>query len=86
MASATPSLNHMQTVVAHAVDVTTTDGHFERVKRVVCVVDCGPVVHPDNVIAQMEGSIIDGLSAALYGQVADPCMARWSPATFTTIL
>jgi isoquinoline 1-oxidoreductase beta subunit len=37
---------------------------------VICVVDCGPVVHPDNVVAQMEGSIIDGLSAALHGQVA----------------
>jgi isoquinoline 1-oxidoreductase beta subunit len=58
------------TVVAHAVEVSTDNGIFARVKRVVCVVDCGPVVHPDNVIAQMEGSIIDGLSAALYGQVA----------------
>ena len=34
-----------------------------------CAIDCGPVVHPDNVKAQMEGSIIDGLSAALYGQI-----------------
>jgi isoquinoline 1-oxidoreductase beta subunit len=58
------------TVVAHAVEVTTTGGKLARVQRVVCVVDCGPVVHPDNVMAQMEGSIIDGLSAALYGKVA----------------
>jgi isoquinoline 1-oxidoreductase beta subunit len=58
-----------ETVVAHAVEVTASDGQFERVVKVTCVVDCGPVVHPDNVIAQMEGSIIDGLSAALYGEV-----------------
>jgi len=58
------------TVVAHAVEVSTRDGVFAKVQRVSCVVDCGPVVHPDNVVAQMEGSIIDGLSAALYGQVA----------------
>lgn len=58
------------TVVAHAVEVSTRDAIFARVQRVTCVVDCGPVVHPDNVVAQMEGSIIDGLSAALYGHVA----------------
>ena len=57
------------TVVAHAVEVLTTAGKLTRVQRVVCVVDCGPVVHPDNVVAQMESSIIDGLSAALYGKV-----------------
>ncbi|MFW2405957.1 MAG: molybdopterin cofactor-binding domain-containing protein [Gammaproteobacteria bacterium] len=58
-----------ETVVAHAVEIAVTDGRFDKVTRVVCVVDCGPVVHPDNVIAQMEGSVVDGLSAALYGAV-----------------
>jgi isoquinoline 1-oxidoreductase beta subunit len=58
------------TVVAHAVEVSTKDGILAKVTRVICVVDCGPVVHPDNVIAQMESAIIDGLSAALYGHVA----------------
>lgn len=58
------------TVVAHAVEVSTKDGRFAKVVRVICVVDCGPVIHPDNVIAQMESAIIDGLSAALYGNVA----------------
>ena len=57
------------TIVAHAVEAITEGGKFARVKRVVCIVDCGPIVHPDNVIAQMEGSIVDGLSAALYGEV-----------------
>lgn len=58
------------TVVAHAVEASTKDGILAKVTRVIYVVDCGPVVHPDNVIAQMESSIIDGLSAALYGHVA----------------
>jgi len=57
------------TVVAHAVEVTAPGGTFENVLRVACAVDCGPVVHPDNVEAQIAGSIVDGLSAALYGQI-----------------
>ena len=40
------------------------------VERVVCVVDCGVVVHPGLVRQQMEGAIIFGLSAALYGGVS----------------
>ena len=58
------------TVVAHAIEVATLGGAFHHVTRVVCAVDCGPVVHPDNVNAQVEGSVIDGLSAALYGDIA----------------
>src|SRR5207245_11348907 len=40
-----------------------------RVHRVVCGVDCGRMVNPDGVVAQVEGSIIFGLSAALYGEI-----------------
>ena len=36
-----------------------------RVQRVVCAVDCGKVVNPDTVAAQMEGGIAFGLTAAL---------------------
>lgn len=39
------------------------------VQRVVCAVDCGTVVHPDTVVAQLEGGILFGLSAALHEQV-----------------
>ncbi len=56
-------------VVAHAIAVTAPAGVFAAVTRVICVVDCGPVVHPDNVVAQLESSVVDGLSAALYGEV-----------------
>ncbi|MBA4145884.1 MAG: hypothetical protein C0523_08985 [Cytophaga sp.] len=40
-----------------------------RVHRVVCAIDCGIAVNPDNVRAQIEGGIIFGLSAALYGEI-----------------
>jgi CO/xanthine dehydrogenase Mo-binding subunit len=36
---------------------------------VVCAVDCGTVVNPDTVKAQMEGGIVFGISGALYGEV-----------------
>jgi len=37
--------------------------------RTWCVVDCGVVVNPDTIHAQMEGGIVFGLSAALYGEI-----------------
>ena len=40
-----------------------------RVHRVVCALDCGTVVNPDTVKAQVEGSIVWGLTAALYGAI-----------------
>lgn len=38
-----------------------------KVRHVVCAVDCGTVVHPGIVQQQMQGAIVFGLSAALYG-------------------
>jgi len=40
-----------------------------QVERVVCAVDCGMVVHPDTVKAQLEGGILFGLGAALFNEV-----------------
>ncbi len=40
-----------------------------RVRRVVAAFDCGHVVHPDIVRAQIEGGIVYGLSAALEGRI-----------------
>ena len=40
-----------------------------RVHRVVCAVDCGTVVNPDTVKAQIEGGIIFGIGGALWGEV-----------------
>ena len=39
------------------------------VHRVVCAIDCGLAVNPDGVHAQMEGCIVFGLTAALYGEI-----------------
>ncbi|HVF64905.1 MAG TPA: xanthine dehydrogenase family protein molybdopterin-binding subunit [Casimicrobiaceae bacterium] len=57
------------TPVAQVVDVTISGDNNVRVDRVVCAVDCGIAVNPDNVRAQMEGGIGFGLSAALYGAI-----------------
>ena len=35
----------------------------------VCAVDCGRIVNPDTIKAQMESGIVFGLSAALYGAI-----------------
>lgn len=40
-----------------------------KVHRVICAIDCGQVVNPDTVAAQMESCIIFGLTAALYGEI-----------------
>ncbi|TDK24413.1 xanthine dehydrogenase family protein molybdopterin-binding subunit [Luteimonas aestuarii] len=51
--------------VAQVAEVSVQDGRI-RVHRVVCAIDCGPVVNPDNVVAQMESGIVFGLGAALH--------------------
>jgi len=51
--------------VAQVAEVSVDKNGAVRVHRVVCAVDCGRVVNPDTVKAQMEGGIIFGLTAAL---------------------
>ncbi|WP_394832598.1 molybdopterin-dependent oxidoreductase [Pendulispora rubella] len=45
------------------------NGTDVRVRRVVAAIDCGLVIHPDLVRAQIEGSIVFGLGAALHQQI-----------------
>jgi isoquinoline 1-oxidoreductase beta subunit len=40
-----------------------------RVHKVTCAADCGLVIHPGIVEAQLSGSIIAGLTAAFYGEI-----------------
>jgi isoquinoline 1-oxidoreductase beta subunit len=53
------------THVAYVAEVSVDEAGNVRVHRVVAAVDCGRVVNPDNVVAQIEGGIAFGLTATL---------------------
>src|SRR5438309_1103921 len=55
--------------VAQVVEASVEKNGAVRVHRVVCAVDCGTVINPDTVKAQMEGGIIFGLTAALKTEI-----------------
>ena len=40
-----------------------------KIHRVTCALDCGQVIHPGIVKSQTVGSVVYGLSAALYGEI-----------------
>ncbi len=56
-------------IVAQVAEVRVGPDGAIRVERVVCAVDCGEVVNPDTIEAQIQGAIVFGLSAALYGDI-----------------
>ncbi len=55
--------------IAQVADVVVSREGDVRVRRVVCAVDCGSVVNPDIVKAQMESGIVFGITAALWGEI-----------------
>jgi isoquinoline 1-oxidoreductase beta subunit len=55
--------------LAEVAEVEVSEAGEVRVHRVVCAVDCGTVVNPDTVKAQIESGIIFGISGALWGEV-----------------
>ncbi len=55
--------------VAMIAEVSAGDDGRPKVERVVCAVDCGRVINPDNVKAQMEGGIGFGLGAAFHNAI-----------------
>ena len=57
------------TYVAEAVEIALDDQGRVNVLRVVVAVDCGIVINKDILLAQMEGSVVFGLSAALKSPV-----------------
>ncbi len=57
------------TYVAEVAEVEVKADGTLKVHRVVCAVDCGMVLNPLNVKAQMEGAVVYGLSAALHGEI-----------------
>ena len=58
------------TIVAQVAEVSAGEDGRVRVHRVWCAADSGEVVHPDGIRAQLEGGIIYGLTAALYGEIS----------------
>jgi isoquinoline 1-oxidoreductase subunit beta len=52
-------------VVAEVIEASLDAGGLPKVHKVTAVVDCGFVVHSDTALAQVQGGIIMGLSAAL---------------------
>ena len=57
------------TYVAQVAEVEVTGTGEILVRRVVCAVDCGTIINPDTVTAQVEGGIVFGISGALWGEI-----------------
>jgi isoquinoline 1-oxidoreductase beta subunit len=57
------------TYMAQVAEVEVGKNGAVRVRRVVCALDCGIVVNPDTVRAQLQSAIIFGITAALHGEI-----------------
>jgi isoquinoline 1-oxidoreductase beta subunit len=57
------------TYMAQVAEVEVAKDGAVRVRRVVCAVDCGTVINPDTVRAQIQGAVMFGITAALYGEI-----------------
>jgi isoquinoline 1-oxidoreductase subunit beta len=57
------------TYMAQVAEVEVSKDGAVRVRRVVCAVDCGTIVNPDTLQAQIQSAIIFGITAALYGEI-----------------
>jgi isoquinoline 1-oxidoreductase subunit beta len=55
--------------MAQVAEVEVSKDGAVRVRRVVCAVDCGTVINPDTVRAQIQGAIMFGITAALHGEI-----------------
>ena len=60
---------HGATRLAQIAEASVDSEGNVTVHKVYCAIDCGDVVNPDIVRAQVEGAIIFGLTAALYGEI-----------------
>lgn len=58
-----------ESYVAQVAEVSVNKAGAVRVHRMVCAVDCGRVINPDTVKAQIEGGIVFGLTAALKDEI-----------------
>jgi isoquinoline 1-oxidoreductase beta subunit len=56
--------------VAHVAEVSVPKNGKPRVHRIVAAIDCGPVVNPATIHAQLEGGAVFGLTAAFYSEIS----------------
>ena len=56
--------------IAHAMEVEQIEEGSYRVRKVSTAVECGPVINPDTIAAQMESAVVFGLSAAVRGKIS----------------
>jgi isoquinoline 1-oxidoreductase beta subunit len=62
-------VEHEDAICAEVVELSVAVDGEVKVHRVICVIDPVFVVHPDTAVAQMEGGILQGLAAALTGEI-----------------
>jgi len=62
-------VEHAESYLALIAEVSVESGGKVKVHKVYCAIDCGTVVNPDIVKAQMEGAMIYGLTAVLQGEI-----------------
>ena len=55
--------------VAEVADVAVSKDGEIQVKRVVCAIDCGSIVNPDTIQAQLESAVVFALTAVLKGPI-----------------
>jgi isoquinoline 1-oxidoreductase beta subunit len=55
--------------MAQVVEVAVSASGEVKVRRIVCAVDCGVVINPDTVRAQIQSGVMFGATAALYGEI-----------------
>ncbi|HVH08985.1 MAG TPA: xanthine dehydrogenase family protein molybdopterin-binding subunit [Gemmatimonadales bacterium] len=58
------------TTCAQVAEVSVGSDGNVHVHRVVCAVDCGPTVNVGQIEAQLQGGVVYGLTAALYGEIS----------------
>ena len=57
------------TVIAMVAEVSVSSGYDVTVDKVTAVVDAGTLIHPDQALAQMQGTINFGQSACMWGEI-----------------
>ncbi|MFZ6766624.1 molybdopterin cofactor-binding domain-containing protein [Undibacterium sp. Di26W] len=60
---------HTHAYTAHAFEISISSKNVVKIHKAVCVTDCGVVVDPSGFRAQIEGSMVWGLSAVMKGEI-----------------